>query len=415
MRILVELERRVDPGQVAEVFAVPCNGVACAQRLAPESVSEGGPERQSGGEWHNRGRGDSERMKILERHIAWAVLRGTGVAMLVLLPLVAFLMLGDELDNVGTGRYSLGHAFLFITLDLPRYAYQVFPIAALIGSLLGLGGMAVHSELTAMRSAGVSVATIVLAVLKAGMITALVAVLVGEVLAPATEEKARQLRAEALTDRIAFKSRYGFWARDGNSFINIRAILPGGRLRNVFIYEVDDKRYLRLSTYARFAEYTGDAWRLQDIAQSELSPGGVTTRGIRQAVWTSLLDPAMLSLLVVEPQALSAWGLQRYIRFMQENGLDATTYQVAFWNKVSTPLVILAMLYLSVPLLFGSLRSGGLGQRVFVGVLIGIVFYIINRGFGQLAVVYSLNPVIAAFTPALLCLLGASWFFRVVR
>jgi lipopolysaccharide export system permease protein len=354
-------------------------------------------------------------MRTLDQYIRGAVLRGTALAMLVLLPLVAFLLLADELDEVGGGRFGLGDAFLFIALELPRYGYQLFPIVALIGSLLGLGSLAARSELTAMRAAGVSLARIVLAVLQAGLITAALAVLVGEVLAPASEEQARLLRAATLTEQTALKSRYGFWARDGNAFINIREILPGGRLRHLFIYELDRQRALRLSTYARSAVYTGEYWQLEGIAQSELSSRGVTIRHLQQAAWNSLLDPAMLSLLVVEPQSLPAWGLYRYIAFLRDNGLNAGTYEVAFWNKLAMPVVILAMIYLSVPLLFGSLRSGGLGQRVFVGVLIGVAFYVLNRGLGQLAVVYAISPVLMAFAPGLLALGAGMAMFRLAR
>ena len=138
-------------------------------------------------------------------------------------------------------------------------------------------------------------------------------------------------------------------------------------------------------------------------------------RASRQAIWDSLLDPGMLSLLVVDPHILPAWGLYRYIRFMEENGLNATSYQVAFWTKMSTPLVILAMMSLSVPLLFGALRTVGVGQRVFVGVLIGVVFYWFTRASSQLAVVYSLSPLLSAFLPGILCVLGIIWVFRRAR
>lgn len=354
-------------------------------------------------------------MRIIDGYIRKAVLSGTLIALLVLLPLVAFLLLADELDNVGTSRYGLWDAFSFIGLSLPRYAYQILPIAALIGSLWGLGNLAVHSELTALRAAGVSMQRIVLAVLKAGVITALLAVAIGEGLAPLADERGNQLRAEALSERITLKSRYGFWARDGAAFINIRQILPGGRLQNIFIYEFDEAKRLKLATHARSAIYTGEAWRLEGIVQSSLSEQGVEEKRAKQATWRSLIDPGMLSLLVVDPQVLSAWGLQRYIRFMEDNGLSAASYKVAFWNKVATPLVILAMIFLAVPLLFSTFRTVGVGQRIFIGVLIGVGFYIVNQAFSQLAVVYSLSPVLMAFTPAVLCFVVGVWFFRRVR
>jgi lipopolysaccharide export system permease protein len=327
-------------------------------------------------------------MRTLDRYILRAVSTGTLLAMAFLLPLVAFLLLSDELDHVGTGRYALGDAFAFIGLSMPRYAYQLFPIAVLIGTLLGLGGLAANLELTAMRAAGISVARIVGAALKAGLAAAVLAVLLGEVIAPYSEARATQLRAEGLS---------------------------GGHLRNVAIHELDADRRLKLTTHAREAVYTGDAWRLTRIRQSEIGDEGVTTRYWREAVWESLLDPGMLSLLVVDPHALPVWGLHRYIGFMEENGLSATSYKAAFWSKIAAPLVILAMIFLSVPLLFGTLRSGGVGQRIFVGVLIGVAFYVLDRAFSQISLVYAVPPVLAAFVPGLLCFAAGIWFYRRVR
>jgi lipopolysaccharide export system permease protein len=343
-------------------------------------------------------------MRIFDRYLRRAVLSGTLVVLLVLLPLVAFLLLADELDSVGTGDYTLASAFAYIGLTMPRYAYQLLPIAALVGGLLGLGGLASHSELTAMRAAGISVGRILWGVLKAGAIAAVLALIMGEVVAPISDERANQMRVDAMSENIALKSRYGFWARDGAAFINIREILPGGRLRGIYIYEMDESKRLRLSTLAHAAVYTGDAWRLEGIVQSRFEGDAIETRTLNQAQWSSLLDPAMLSLLVVDPHILPVWGLYRYIRFMEDNGLNAVTYYVAFWDKIATPLVILTMIFLSVPLLFSGLRSAGVGHRVFIGVLIGGTFFIVNQAFSQLAVVYSISPMLTAFTPGLLCL-----------
>ncbi len=351
-------------------------------------------------------------MNTLDAYIRRAVLFGTSMVLLVLLPLVGFLILPDELDNVGTGRYSLGDAFTFIALSLPAYAYQIFPIAAMIGSLQGLGILAAHSELTAMRAAGVSVARIVWSVLKAGLLAAVIAVLVGEFIVPLAEEKGAQLKAEALSQGVSFKGRYGFWARDGESYINIREIMPGGRLRDIYIYEFDANKRLKVSTHAKAAFYTGNAWRLSDLKQSRISDEGVEMESARQAVWASLLDPGMLSLLVVDPYALPVWGLYRYIGFMQDNGLNAINYQVAMWGKLAMPLVILAMMFLSVPLLFGTLRSGGVGQRIFVGVLISIGFYVLSKALSQLSVVYAVSPQLTSLAPAFISIAAASLILR---
>jgi lipopolysaccharide export system permease protein len=354
-------------------------------------------------------------MQIIDGYIRRALLMGTLMTMVVLLPLVGFLLLADELDNVGVGHYALINAFAIIGLSLPRYAYQLLPIGGLIGSLLGLGNLASHGELTALRAAGISVGRIAWAILKASLITALIALVLGEGIAPISQEKASAMRAALLSERIVLKSRYGFWARDGSTFINVREILPGGRLRGLYIYEFDANRRLKRSSYATSAFYTGHAWQLETIRRSTLTDVGVEVSHETQAQWTSLLDPGMLSLLVVDPHVLPIWDLYRYIRFMEDNGLNTTNYRVIFWGKVAMPLVILVMVFLAVPLLFGGLRSVGVGQRVFVGVLIGIAFYIFDTASSQLAVVFGLDPLLAAFLPGLSCLGGALWIFRHVR
>jgi lipopolysaccharide export system permease protein len=334
------------------------------------------------------------------------------MVMFVLLTLIGFVELERQLGEVGRGGYTLAGAFAYIALVLPRFAYEVFPVTALLGSLLGLGAMANHSELTAMRAAGVSVARIVWAAMKAGLLLMLAALLVGELLAPATEQAAQQMRAEAISGQITLKSRTGFWTRDGRAFINIRSILPDAELGDIYIYEYDDQQRLKWASHAERARHQGDHWVLENIRQSEFLPEEVRTRTLRRAVWKSFLDPALVDMLMVDPNVLPLWDLYRYITFLQENGQQAAEYEVAFWGKIVTPLVVLVMLVLAIPFVFGSLRTAGIGQRVFAGALVGVGFLVINKAFAQMAVVYQLNPLFAAAFPGVACLGVALWALR---
>lgn len=353
-------------------------------------------------------------MKIIDRYIRRALLSGVFITMALLLPLIGFLLLADELDNVGVGKYSLGDVFLVIGFSLPRYAHQIFPIGGLIGSLLGLGGLANHGELNAMRAVGISLHRIILSVLKAGLIVALCSLFINEIIVPISEDKASDLRANLLSEHSAIKTLYGFWARDGNTFVNIREIMPEGRLRNLYIYKFDNTRHLISSTHAVSATYNNQtkAWELATINTSYISDDGVTIEQKSTMLWPSLIDPGMLSLLVINPQILPIWVLYRYMRFMQANGLNITTYQAMFWSKLANPLVTMVMIALAVPLLFGNLRRVGTGQRIFVGVLLGIAFYILDTIASRLAITMELNPIIAAFAPSFLCLIGTFWIMR---
>ena len=285
-------------------------------------------------------------------------------------------------------------------LSAPRYVFEVFPVAALIGSLIGLGAMGAHGELIAMRSSGYSLRQIVWAVMKAGAVMMLLVFLFGELVAPASEQWGEQYRIEKTERKVTLKTRYGFWARDGRAFVNIRNILPGARLEQIYIYEFDDSQRLKLATYAQRAEHRGDHWQMFDIHQSEVSQEGISGRRLAQARWDSLIDPGLLGAIVVQPTMLPINELYRYIRVMRDNNQSATDYEVAFWTKLATPLATLVMLFITVPFVLAHQRFASVGQRLFLGILLGMAFYTLNRGMSYVAVVYDLNPLLSALIPA---------------
>lgn len=340
-------------------------------------------------------------MNRLDRYLARAVILGTLATLAVLLPLLAFFLLADELNELGTEGYGFKDALWFVTLSLPRYAYQVFPIATLIGALVGLGQLAAGSELVAMRAAGVSIGRIVLGAMLGGALLAAGAVVLGEVVAPPAEQRAIALRQMLQTGDDLSMTAAGLWARDGDTFVNIRELSPGAGLRGISIYRVEGTALLS-ATHAESAVYQDGGWVLRDIERSIISRDGVQVERVPEAGWSSLLRPSLLEVIVVEPQALSVWGLYRYIRFMGRSGQDAGRYEVAFWGKLVQPLLILAMIFVAIPVLLGSARTSGTGIKVFVGIVIGIAFYLVSRSFAFLSLLYGMNPAVAALAPPLL-------------
>jgi len=351
-------------------------------------------------------------VKLWDRYLGRAVIGGTLVTLAVLLPLLGFFILADEMDEIGRNNYQFVDAMVFVTLSLPRYAYQVFPIATLIGALVGLGTLASRSELVAMRAAGVSIGRIVYAALKAGALLAAVSVAIGEGVAPGAEQKAVQWRTLAQSGKATLRTDYGFWARDGNAYINIRDILPGANLRDISIFQLDGQQQLTLATHAERARFVEDHWVLEGIAHSRISPDGVEVERVKRARWDSLLDPALLDVVIVDPHALPIWGLLRYVRYMLANGQDPGAYEVAMWGKIVHPFLVMAMIFLSIPTLLGSTRSAGLGTRVLAGTVIGIGFYLVSRTFSYLALLYGLSAWLAALLPPLLFLSGGVWVLR---
>ncbi|MBI2799941.1 MAG: LPS export ABC transporter permease LptG [Gammaproteobacteria bacterium] len=341
-------------------------------------------------------------MKILDRYIGWTIISATITVLIVLVAVFTFFAFIEQLEEVGRGTYNIGKATVFVIASTPDLTYDLFPMAALIGSLIGFGTMMRNGEITVIRCAGVSKLRLIHAVIKAGAVLLVVVMLMGEFIAPPAERFAQDYRNVAINQRVTFQSENGFWARDANSYINIREILPGDQLRDVYIYEFDDSSKLRLSTHAEFARYTGREWVLQNITQTMLDDDGLKKRTLAQAAWDSILKPDLLSMVTINPDNLSISSLIKYSRFLRDNGQTAQRYDHVLWLKLSYPITTVVMVVLAVPMVLRANRGVTVGQRVLVGSLIGLGFHLMNKAAGHLSVVYDIPPVLSATGPALL-------------
>ncbi len=350
-------------------------------------------------------------MRIIDRYVARQVITGSLLALFVLTGIAVFFTFLAQLGDLNQ-RYTLGKAIAYVLLSLPRRAYELLPTAVLLGSLMGLGALASSSELVVLRAAGVSVARVGLSVLKAGLAVGVFALLLGEVVAPPGEQYAQQMKSAAMTGAITLRSRHGFWARDGQNYVSISRVLPGARLENIVIYRYDDSLRLRSVTHAPHAEFRDGRWLLRDIRQTRFSDAGAHVEVRKQAWWSSILAPELLDVLVVKPLHLSAWSLMQYIRYLRLNSLDTQQYSLALWVKLMQPFTAMAMLLLAVPFVFGSLRSTGAGQRMLVGVLIGMGFHLASQAIHHTGLVYGAPAALSAATPVVLMVLTAWWMMR---
>ena len=341
-------------------------------------------------------------MRTIDRYIASNVIASTMTVLVALLAIFTFFALIDELEEVGRGSYGIVQAFVYVFMSAPSLAYELFPMAALIGSLLGLGSMMRNGEITVIRCSGVSKLQIVMSVMKAGALFVVIAVLVGELIAPPAEAYARQYRSMAINDRIALKTQNGFWARDANSYINIREILPGDQIKDIYIYEFDGQNELRTSTHAKQARYVEGQWILEGISQTIISNTGIEKSVVDRAAWDSLLRPDLIAMVAIQPDSLSVWTLMKYIRFLNNNGQTAERYEHALWVKVTYPFASAVMVFLAIPMVLRADRSTTIGQRVLIGGLIGLGFHLINQAAGHLGIVYDIAPALSAGGPALL-------------
>lgn len=352
-------------------------------------------------------------MRILDRYIGRTVAVHIGIVMVVLLAMYFFSAFVNEMGEVGKGNYQLSDAVRYTLMQIPLYVYQLFPLSALIGTMLGLGALANTSELTVMRAAGVSVRRIMLAVLKVGLLLVVGVTAIGEWVAPPLEMEAQIERARALAKNVSLNTEDGLWARDGRAFINIRRLFSDGRASEVRIFQFDRNHRLEQTVFARQGVYRDDAWQLSEVTASRIEPDGVQTRRMKTMRWQSSLTPKVIDVVAIAPENLSIRELWDYLRYMRENGLEDKRYDLALWIRIMTPFATAGMILLAVPYVFGSLRTVSIGQRIMVGALLGIGFYLFNGVFSRVGVVYNLPPEVAASLPTLV--VYGLWAFMMRR
>lgn len=354
-------------------------------------------------------------LRRTDRLIAASVLRALVATWLLLVALDAFTALADELATVGRGGYTVATAFAHVAWTLPRRMYEVFPTAAVIGALAGLGALAPTAELTAMRAGGLSKARIAGAATgAAGALVALVAI-GGETIAPWAERHAQSLQASALSEDLIALGRTGVWARDGATLLNAaRGEARGDSvvLFEVKVYEFDPQgRLQRISTAAR-GEHGEGGWILHDVVRQTLGDDAVASERFADYAWPSVLDPRVLTLSVVKPRHLGLADLATGIDYLARNELDASEWRTAFWRRAFYPLNVLLLVLVALPFAFGTLRSGGLGKRLFVGILLALAWNVAQRATTNIGAVYGIDPRLLQMVPAAALALAAAWYFR---
>ena len=332
--------------------------------------------------------------------------------------LFAFISFVGELKHVGMNNYGALQALIYVLLNMPQLLYQVFPSAMLLGGLLSLGALASTSELVVMRAAGISIARITVAVLKAGFLLVVVVVLLGEFLAPETISAAKTMRAEALEGRVLTRDRTGLWSKYANNFVYIGTVLPDVQLRDVVIYELDEEHRLKETTHAGQAHYDSEneLWHLQDVTSSEITQSGVRSSYNDSETWPAMVSTDLFNVLNLEPEDLSAKELWQYSLYLDENELQSDSFWLAFWVKAFTPLTSVGMLMIAIPLVLTSTaRSGGTGHRILVGVMIGVAFYVLNRVVNQMGIIYGITPIVSAGLPSVLVITASVIMIRKLR
>ncbi len=353
-------------------------------------------------------------MKTLRGYLTREIIAATSLVFAALLMLFAFFDLIDQIRDVGRGSYSYRHVVVYVLLSAPNHVYELFPIAVLIGTLFALAQLVASSEYTVMRISGVSITRMTAMLMGVGGLFAVLTFIFGEFVAPHAEQLAQRLRSQAITGLVAQEFRSGLWLKDKNSFINVLEVLPDSTLKGIRIYEFDDQYRLQSISLAKRGDYQGGRlWMLKDVVRTTFDDRKTSVRTIAEENWRSVLDPELLNVLLVQPDQMSAWSLYSYAQHLRENRQKTLQYEIALWAKLMYPIAVMVMMVLALPFAYYQRRQGGVGAKIFAGIMLGLAFYFLNRLFAHLGLLNDWPPLVSAIVPTLIFLgmaVGMLWW-----
>lgn len=341
-------------------------------------------------------------MRKIDRYVVSTVASAMVMVLMVVISLDLVFGFIAEIEDV-QGNYQMLEALLYVVTTLPRRIYDYLPLAAFIGSLIGLGVLANNSELVVIRAAGVSIKRIVWAAMKPAIVVVLIGLVLGEFVAPFTERIAQSQKAVAIGGEEKVATTKGVWHRENNVFMHFNAVQPGGVLFGVTLYQFNDQSWLEKITFAKRALYQGDHWILEDIQITHLEESRTTRSVAKTQRWNVGLSPQLLGVLIVKPDNLSISGLNTYVNYLQEQGLNAGPYAMSFWKKVLRPLTTAVLVLVAISFVFGPLRSVTMGFRVFTGIIVGLVFKYLQDLLGPSSMVFGFDPIFATLVPIVFC------------
>jgi len=355
-------------------------------------------------------------VSVLTGYIVKEILKGSAIAVILLLTLFNLFTFSDELKDLGEGTYGLKEIFLYLALTSPRVFYELVPSAALLGSLFVVGAMANNREIVAMRAAGLSIFWVIKSVMLAGSVLVVIALSVGEFVAPKAERTAQLIKTTAQNNEVVMKSKYGLWLREGKKFVNVRKILSKGELSEIYLYQVDEKDRLVSVTKVEKASFLGnETWNVEGITKSEISSKQVFSSNEASEHWKTAIDPDLLNVVVIKSENMSLYDLFMYIEFLKGNNQKSQSFELAFWSRLINPFVTFVMLMVSIPFVVGVGRGVSTGGRMMIGIIIGMTFNIFDKIAGHVGLVYGYDPMLMAVLPSVVVFCSALYAVSRVR
>ena len=355
-------------------------------------------------------------MKLFDWYVFRAILEMTLIVLFVFVALLGFVDFLGQINDIGIGDYGVNQAIQYTLLKLPSSIFQLMPIVILIGSLLGLGLMSKNSELIVLLSSGVSLQRLAISVFSSGLILCFFTVCLGEYISPSMERYADQYRTISKFQYSSLGKTAGIWLKEDDKIININLLEENKSFGNVTIYEL--KNFSQLSKISRASSAGIDddnQWILSNLKETVFNESGISQESSRYKIEKTRLDRDLVSLTVVKPENLNVIELYRFVNYLESNELDSDLYSTAFQSRIASIFALPIMCLLALPFSLGFLRDKGTGYRVLLGVIIGLIYFLIDNTLVESSQVYNINPILVGWLPTLLLSLAVLSVFRIIQ
>ncbi|MDF2529789.1 MAG: putative permease, YjgP/YjgQ family [Gammaproteobacteria bacterium] len=336
----------------------------------------------------------------LERYILSTVLLAVLGVTVVLLGIDVIFTFIVQINSLGPG-YSLVDALVFVLLRLPTDIYLMLPVAAFLGTLVGLGSLASKSELIAMQAAGVSIYRIAKGVLLAGSFLLIFAYMLSTYISPYTRHLAYLKQNQQSNPQALLVLATATWLKSGDHFVYIGQTRPSGNLLNLTSFTIDNSQLSEVKM-AQSAQIEKDQWTLTNVSDTHITDNQVTQTASSSLTEPSLISPHLLQIITMEPEDMTLPALYSYIEYRKQNALDVKPYKLQFWSRIFQPLSLVVLMLMAVPFVFGPLRSANNGLRVVIGVFAGFTFYIANQFFSSFSLLFPIPAFLGAAAPIML-------------
>ena len=355
---------------------------------------------------------------LARRIVAKHVTKTTVLAMLGTTLVLSFLqILFTYLGELGSLKptYNAWQAFLYVIWGAPSYLYDILPVAALIGSVLGLGALASNSELIVMRSVGISLWRIVGWMMRSALLLIVLSFVLSEWVIPYTNEKAQSIKSQRSV--AALGEVKGYWSREGQRFIYIDYANSQGQLRNIQAIDFDQNYRLQSFVTAEKGQFLKDGqWTLEKSHQVDLLAQGnaIKTDHEQQALGLAL-QPKYVHMVTLDPDDLSPSQLISFMQYLSEYSQVPKTYELAFWKKVTSPFALITLVLIACSFIFGPLRQQSMGFRLVIALFTGLGFFYLQDFLGYASLVYAPSPAWFVLLPVVLMFIMGSYLLYRAR